>query len=79
MDVAERAHAIDVGATERNPPDVGTGEPEPASRRLPQQAEWRWSPDPAEVDVPTPPSSPDAGSWGALIRALAWATLHHGG
>ena len=45
--------------------------------RLTWPDEWRWIPDPAEVDMPKPLPSGDTGISGALIRALAWAGLHY--
>jgi hypothetical protein len=78
VSVAEQARAFEEPGAQEHPPDFRS-ESGPASEQLSRQHEWRWIPDPAEVDLPTPSPNPDAGPSNALIRALAWANLHYWG
>ena len=49
-------------------------DPKAGAEQRPRQDEWRWVPDPAEIDVPAPRKS----RWpsGAVLLAFAWANLH---
>jgi hypothetical protein len=79
MPVTQRAETFAEPTAREHPPDCSRGGSRRASTRLPTQHEWRWIPDPTEVDLPTPSTSPDDGTSNALIRALAWANLHYWG
>jgi hypothetical protein len=65
--------------TPRVPPDARPGDGvRPPEDGAPEPGGWRWIPDPAEDQVSAPAES---GLWPgeALIRALAWGSLHSWG
>ena len=54
--VAEPAQTVDAPAVPIDQPNVDSGEPRTVSGSLPQEDEWTWISDAAEVEIPTPPT-----------------------
>ena len=77
--VAERTHpaAGSAAPIEARHTEHGELPAEAGGRRQP--AGWRWIPDPADGDAPTPSEEHEPELSGTFLRALAWATLHHWG
>jgi hypothetical protein len=73
--VAERPQTISAPAELVDRSDVASEQQKSARARLPHREDWRWIPDPAEVEVPPNPHRPWRG--GLLVRALAWVSLQY--
>ena len=75
MYVVERV-PVEASADETVRHDTGTAPTQRLSSQLPQPVEWRWSPDPTETESPASHVEDDHSLSAALLRALAWASLH---
>ena len=72
--VVDRTRAVDAPAVRVEPAELRAVERDPGDQAR-QREEWRWVPDPSEVELPARSAGPDPGLSG-VIRALVWATLH---
>jgi hypothetical protein len=72
--VAERPRTVIAPPALVDQSDVALEQSNAGERRLPQPDEWRWVPDPADVEVPP---SAEHRTWqnSPFIRALAWASV----
>lgn len=74
--------AVELGQRVDTPPEPGTlpevGLPElnDGPSQAPRQLAWRWVPDRDEDQTSTPRSENELWPSEALIKALAWASLH---
>ena len=72
--VVDRMRAVDAPVVQVEPAELRPVERDPGDRAR-QREEWRWVPDPSEVELPVGSARPETGLSG-VIRALVWATLH---
>jgi hypothetical protein len=74
--VAERPETISAPAALVDRSDIATAQRKPAPAPDPRRDDWRWIPDPADVEVPTPARH---GPWrsGLVIKALAWVSVQY--